>query len=468
MYDERSDWTDDSFKKIDEDLIKGIQSYVPPPGPQDNKNNIQNDGGDTIGEIQEKATNVPTPGGENSGTTGTTTYQKIMSQLYDGGQTYIDSVYNKTKQIIQNYNLPIENMYGSTRLYVGGVTEEFTNALDLKMYGKSSEYQKNIVRLFNEIVKDIQSVKSENDNGFSFIRRLYFLKFKPNTIRNVKYNLIKQVRLSQDNILNGLTSVTNELVNNQVSLVKTFRKLDIVETLADGFIRPDQSIKVYNLTATTEVLAGSNVADTHAELTNDYSSATTKLYSFYNLMSNNGFIDKEFDVDNISLQSTDGTNIFSAPVWETTKKSELNFNPESGSVEAEYRFYMAMSRIFLNNDLYSSFRTSVIPSNIANEKHGTETLIEFFDAQFGDNGRKGVYKVQHDNELEIFKNKIEKEYNDNYKTWLDTSFKQKVRKFTFSDFVDGTGQQKTRFRNLYKNGNSNTSNKTFNGKNTFL
>ncbi len=113
-----------------------------------------------------------------------------------------------------------------------------------------------------------------------------------------------------------LTSVNQEITTNQQNLVKTFRKLDVIDTKTDGYIKSDQNVMAYNLSATTEVQAGSQQTNTYDELVFDYNSAVDLLYSFYTDFNSAGFVGTKVDLDDIkllkfrrNLKVQDGRNI---------------------------------------------------------------------------------------------------------------------------------------------------------------
>ena len=445
MYDERSDATDDSYKKIDEALVKAIIDSSPVVGINNVQNNIQNEGGDTIGTILDKVES-------DAGTSGSTSYEKIMDSIIPQGQGYMDSVVNKTEQIIKDFNLPTLQLFSSNVNYSKGKTREFTTPKDLVIYGKPENVEKRINELFDKVVKDINDVNSENDTGFDVIRELYYQKFSNTVMKKVKSQMVNQVNLARQTMITSLTSVNQELTNNQQSLVKTFRKLDIIDTKTDGYIKSDQTVMAYNLTATTEVQSGSQQTNTYDELVFDYNSAVDLLYSFYNDFKSAGFVETKVDLDDIKLLKPNGFGT-NAEVW----------------ADAEKRFYTAMSKVILNSNTYQTFSGSVITPDIVNIQSGGPTLGSKFNQLFS-NRINNFYKTEHEAEIKSigdFKSTVyESPQNKKYKPW--TPFKdKKVRKFTFTNYVQTTQTQSTQIQNLYKNGNSNTDVKTFNGKTKF-
>jgi len=446
MYDERADWTDDSFKKIDADLVKAILDEQPTVGVNDVKNNLENGGGNTIGVIQEK--NVT-----DSGTTGTITYQKIMDEFYGGGQSYIDVIYGKTNEIITNYNLPIYNLFSAKRNYTDGKTCEFTSPNSTSLWGKSDRFEKELGLLRNEIEKDIRSVKSKTDPGFEFLQKVYREEFSQSSILKLKSNLINEVDLADIDIRNTLSQVTSNFVTEEQSLILTMRKLDFVDTKHDGYIKQDQGTEIYNISATTGVQSGSTSAttsgDTYGELITDYKSGSDKLKTYYEFLKENGLIDVTFDNNDIKFPpKADGLG--------------FDFPSCSDCSKAERRFYTMMSKRILTE--FDAFRTSVL-NGIENEQANGLTMANVFDTSF--NVKKVDYKREHDYELDVLK-VFTSGYTQNYKSW-NPFVKGKVRKFTFETAPSGTTQNESvRLQNIYKIGNSNTDKAVFNGKNKLL
>jgi hypothetical protein len=444
MYDERADWTDDSFKKIDENLVKAILDSTPVVGVNNVENQLQNEGGNTIGTVQSDKVE------SDLGASGSTTYQKIMDSLVDGGQKYFDSIINKTEQITKDYNLQLYTAFAQDRKFSDGNAREFTTPKELKIYGKPNNIETKINKLFNMIIADIDGFNGfndGNDKGLQYIKNLYKENFDNSVIKKVKENLKNTVNKVKSSITTSLTSADNEITSTQLELIRILRKIDIVDTKTDGYIKTDQTAEIYNITATTEVQASTPAyTDTYDELVGDYTKAVDDLYSYYNDLKTQGLVEIEFKPDNLRAYKT-------------------GFGSDTCCGEAERRFYSVMSKTILNDNTFQTFITDVIPANIANSKSKGETLLDYTKVYYGN--IKTSYKEEYDAEQEFVKKfKDSDNYKNKYKTWTPYP-KGKVRKFLFSGYVDGTSTQTTAIQDLYKNGNSNTDDKVFNGKNKF-
>jgi hypothetical protein len=448
MYDERADPTDPSYQKIDAELIDYIEKNPPAAGPKDSDENLQNEAGLTIGTIQ--SSNVTT-----TGTTGTITYQKIMDDLLDSGQSYIDIFYGKSKQIVEDYNTNLFTYFTLSRLYNKGKFREWTSPQNLEILGKINNINTDIGYLYSRILKDVEKVESKTDPGNFFIQQLYGNNLPNKVIKVIKKNFKKLIYEQRDKVIDDLSFINQKIAENEIVLNKILRKIDFVDTLSDGFIRRDQSVQIYNLSATTEVAQGSTATNTYQELTIDYTSAGNKLYSFYNRYSvSYGWI----RTDGISPQNfLDNLDSY--------EDNEMNTDRLGGTdtFQSEKRFFMGFCDIILNDVSFEDFKSQLLPSDFQGPQWNTARAVinEVYDK------RKIAYKKEKQKQIETFNAGITEDYKKDYQKW-EPYLKGKIRKFEYSNLTPKTTTQEERLVNIYKDGNSNTDNKTFNGKNQFL
>ena len=442
MYDERADETDTSYPNYDEFLWNKILEDTPLVGVNDLNNQIDNGGGNTIGEIQTKFFN-------NAGTSGETIFRKIMDDFHSCGQEYINTFYNKTSEVIENYNLPILSMFLTNMLYNEGSAMDFTGPQFLKIFGKSNSYQENVDILFDSIVEDINGQTSSNPQGNGLIFSYYNENFPEKKVINIiKKNLITQVNKNREVVKNYLTGINNDMTNIQQSLVKIMAKLDVVDTLTDGYIKSNQSVQILNLTPTT----GATIPiDTANELSIDYSSGATQLYSFYQLFENSGIINTNTNY-----------NFFNPYIM---------IDPGSFTIltcgvctDAEKRFFVGMFNVLKNPITLKNFMNSVLTPDVSNVYVGAQSSEVVFSQYFVD--RYPIYEKEWNKEKKFFSDNFLTVYETNYKTW--TPFvKGKERRCAYDTYTQGTTTQEDYIKNLYKDGNSNTDPSTFNGKNKF-
>ena len=370
-----------------------------------------------------------------------------MDLLLVDGQTYMSSVYNKIQEITRDYNFQVYKLFASNRNYVSGTTRQFTTPIPLKIFGKAQSFENKILTLVDLINQDIDNVTGSTSNGLNYIRVLYQKRYSNSVIKKVKDNLKSYVNSVQFNIINSLTNVNNELTNAQQNLVRDFAKIDVIDTQTDGFINSAQNVVTYSLIPTNQVQQPTPYTDTYDEMfLQDYSAVTTTLMSFYNDLVSNGLLELSYNPNNLITYS----NLFA------------NSNCCGG---AEKRFFTVMSKTILNNDLFIKFINDIIPIEIANSNAGGQTLLDFTRTYF--NTKKIEYKYEYDAEQKLVNNfRTTNNYLNYYKVFTPYPI-GKERTFDYVNCLSPSTTVKTRILNLYKNGNSNINQTTFNGKNQF-
>jgi hypothetical protein len=428
VYDERSDWTDDSFKQVDEKLKKELFEATPPVSPKNIKNNTQNAGGETIGTI---LTKVDTGTGASSGTTGDTSYKKIMDALYDTGQSYLETSINKIDQIFQSYNLQIVNLFTEKSNYVEGKTNEFKTGILSKIIGKPYDFEDRLREIKEEVVKSINQEKIQIFQSDEY--------FKSKDKNKVNDKIIEAVEREYLYIINDLTITNQKIVEIEQKLINIFRKLDFVLTERDGYIKSDQEVKVFKIK--TSVIDGK---DTLIELASDYKKASDKLLDFYNILKDNKIVEHKIDYD---------------------RDLDISGLSNLGGDNAEKNFFILMSRVFLNDGEYNRFIREITP-NDAESIVGSngEKMNERINSSFGE--IKKIHKFAKDYEKKIY-DPIKTNKIDPYKKW-DVYVKGVERKCIYNDADNGDNTDKNRLKNIYAQGNSENDKKTFNGKNVLL
>jgi len=447
MYDERADATDESYKKIDSDLVDAIINSTPIVGVNNLDDPLLNNGGATIGIIE---TSTQTQQGLN----GTINYKNIMDSLLENGQLYMNTYVNKASQIVDEYNYPILTAFIQNRNYVNGYTNEFVFPKELKIFGKPNNIDSHLNSIVNAVYNDIEIIKSKKseENGLFYIKTLYDKNFDKNVIKQIKQNLKKIISDTSPTISTGLNSCNNDICSSEIKLINTLSKIDFVITNSDGLIRKDQQIKIYNISGTT-----TNSVNSNSELVSDYTKASDDLYTYYNDLITYNLLDVTFNVDSLTMSPNyDDIEVF---------KNENNIFNFASYWAAESRFYAIMSKTILNDNSFETFITNLVPKDIMNSPSGDngKKLVEVTRTYFLE--IKRYYNIIHQKQKDIVKKFIDSQnYKDVYgKNWLPYPT-NKSRIFTFNDYIPGTDVQKTRLQNLYKNGNSNTSVSTFNGK----
>jgi outer membrane protein OmpA-like peptidoglycan-associated protein len=428
VYDERSEWTDDSFKQIDENLKNALFSNPEPVTQNDNQNNIQNPGGETIGTITNKSTIGE---GSATGATGDTSYKKVMDSLYDNGQSYLDTATNKMDEIFNRYNLQVLNIYLEKLNYSEGETQEFSNPVKTRIIGKPFDYELRLKDVKDDVVKYI------NNETFDLIRDLKLNPYKNKDIKKVSDKLIDAVEREYQNIITELNLITQKMVEIEQKLVNNFAKLDFVVTERDGYIKSDQQVLTYKIKPS---------GDTLTNLKNDYKKASDKLVDYFNILKDKKIVEHKV--------------VYFRPGSDFEGSGQIEPSVDNSN-DSSAKFWIIMSRIITDNSEYNRLLNEITPNG-----------------EIIDNGikLKDAIKTSLDNYRDnavSFKSKQTTQFNsikttlEPFKKW-DVFVKGLDRLFSFNENEKGNDQDEKRLKNIYKQGNSNSDKKTFNGKNIFL
>jgi outer membrane protein OmpA-like peptidoglycan-associated protein len=428
MWDERADATEDT-SAIDQEIIQNLSDSVAIPNPAQPQ---QNAGGTTIGVVQ-TTNSVTTTSGQTFFETGTTSYRLIMDSLVDEGQGYINTVINKLEQVSKDYNDGVLSLFTANRLYNKGFLLDFTSPQEIKFFGKPQDIQTNIDTLFSDVINDIKTEQ------FDFIEEMVSRKYQKKVIEQVKANMIEYITNYKSNYSTGLSSIIQEITNQEQKLINVFSKLDFVSTLSDGFIKPNSDIQIYNLSGTSDVVSGSTYANTLFELTGDYTLAGTQLDDFMDFLISNSVVSTSFTPTNITSVSLQGAQ------------------------QDEKRFYLLMSSVILDKNKLQGFKDVVLKNGLTQVNNPT-SLEALFDNSFGVDRYNAYTKEKERNVKNFTSLKATPEYK-NYQVFTPYT-KGKTRLFSYSTETAGTDIQKTRLRNIYSNVNTNNNNNIFNGKKT--
>ena len=427
IYDERSTWTDDSWKALDKQYFQDILDAQPTVTNVDNQQT--NAAGETIGQIQ-------TTINSESGQTGDITYMRIMDTLLDVTKEYYTNVVNQAESMTKSYNDGIWQLTSKDLLYVDGEFNLDNSSMFVPIYGKSV-FDDKIDELFTKTLEDI-----DDDTNY-IILGLIDDNFNDTTIREVKSNLKKYITDYKVDFSLGVNEIINNLVNQQVSMVQVFRKINYVTTLSDGVII-DSKPKVYSISATTEIsnLSLPEPLDTYDELWKDYQSVGNNILVFNEFLVTKQIITKDYiEPGGFNTTSTafDISNI------------------------SDKRFFMIMSQIFNNRTKFNEFKDIIITNQMDNTTSG---LRRKFDNIVGDFRDKVIEELDAE---EKFYNSLKKsqEYKD-YLAVENLYKKGKTRKFTYTTIPNSsTNEQQTTDLLLLYQGNNGGDNIIWTDKTQF-
>jgi len=230
MYDDRAEETEDT-SILDESLIAAIFEKKPFNAVLNNNLPVTN-GGATIGDIQTKFYS-------SSGITGTTNYKTIMNTLLSQTIGYYEIVFNSVTKMITDYGFGATQIVTKYNNCHTGEIRRFSSPSTVEIAGKYTDYQ----NIFDRLVSDLTNTIDLN----YIVLKMEETGFKNSDIKKFKKNFINLLGEAKTSTLSGLNSIINDLTSYQENYVQTFRKLDYVDTISDGYLASDNSPVVYDI-----------------------------------------------------------------------------------------------------------------------------------------------------------------------------------------------------------------------------
>jgi hypothetical protein len=423
IYDERSVATENTSER-DNTLVKAIikdgSVNSDPLTTNQVDNQIPQKGGSTVGTIL--TTNTSSG---NTVSTGDIEYKTLMSDLSTGTQTYFKTIFNQLKTLTSTTNGGIMSLVSTDLEFNEGDFNEYDSApYPVKIYGKSNSVEKYVKSLVKQTKKDV------NDGESPIISNIVnsTQKYENSLIRELKSNMEIEVEKVETELNSIIIGPINEMTSYQEGFNYTLRKLDVVCDSIDGIKLGTGDYKVYSLSGDSVI----------SEIKTKYTTkAGQQINDFFDTILTPNFFEK--------FLYNKSTNMF------TTVTPILNYS------EYANRFYMAMSYIFLDDNKYNAFVTSLTTSKKIKDNLVIVDEIKKYCEIF-----KGNCKTEHDAEIKIFD---DVERSADYKTYETFKLDEFDSKVQYTTEKTGNNLQKiNRIKNLYLDVNVKTSNKTYNGK----
>jgi hypothetical protein len=425
IYDERSTWTDDSWKAIDKKIIDSIEQSEQAATIQNVTNQTSNNGGTTIGEI---ITTVPVENGE----TGEISYQKIMDTLFDQTKEYIDAVPNLLEKVMLNTNQGIVQIISDDRLYKDGTIKiNLGQDASAPIYGAPNKIDSQIKQIFEAVKLEIQNQSNP------IINELNTVDWQAKDLSAVITNMTEYIDLLYTDFSNGIFTTIQELILLEQDYVQNIRKINLVADLTDGKIIDKGVPKPYTISGTDKVsestVVQDNVSTTDEELWNDLGRLQLTLSEYDEFL-----MDKKI-YEPINLEIGDFYPI----------------NPEfATSSSSDKLFFLVIGRIFDNKTKRQEFVDAVIKGDLVEVKDPQKLKKKFEDIV--DDYAK-IYSKEISDEEKLYRNfKKSSEFKD-YSNGLDEKLypKGKTRKFTYTTVPQSNKEtQSAAIQQLYSNTNS--------------
>jgi hypothetical protein len=270
IYDDRADTTDteaaDKLKVLDQFFLAG---QIPPPIPGANSaapNNGQ-DNNNTIGNIISSETNT------DGITTGIISYSAFMNKVVSETQTYFTNVVNKTKETVNQYNNAVRQQWMVERNYTEGKFNAGADLNDLVvLFGKPN----NVEKRFDEIFTQLETNIKDGTEGFIQYVSEPSKNLPSSLIRTLKDNYFNFVSRKRGSFQNGVSTITQSLVNQEQTYIQTLGRLNTIlfdPTVSskgtDGLQAQNGPVTIYVTSGTIDVHPTSTSPNTWLELIED-------------------------------------------------------------------------------------------------------------------------------------------------------------------------------------------------------
>jgi hypothetical protein len=418
------------------DEKKKINTEVKPSTPT----NIQpNAVGKTIGNITSNILGKTSQTFSDVTETGILSYRELMKQIVDQSQTYFGSVISKLTSLSESYNYGIVRTITTKRKYIKGLVASADTTM---LFGKCSETQQQMNKLIDDVKNDITL-------DYNTIIQFYLNKgFSSGgtVVTTIRTNMLNYVENMRQDFVNGIDIELEQLYNQELALISSLDKMNIIFSNIDGKVLDNGEVIVYNLSG-----------DSQTDLKSDYDLMPGQYQDF--------------------LQFIYAEQILSEP--------DVSFEYSSDILQTEYeqRFFMLMSKIFLDKNNLEAFKKVLLPdgdviggNRITVPKKPEDVMNKILGLRFIDTID---FNIGQDSMHENF-TKEQKEQNKKYNLKIRAAVKynkyvnffnpfnklSNKRELDYMKSASPTDVQKQKFLDLASTLNTGDANK-FNGKKKF-
>jgi hypothetical protein len=463
IYDDRADATDiDSSLAIDKEFLSGPRT---PPIPSINSvvpNNGQ-DNNSTIGNLVSSSIDL------SGVTTGVISYREFMNNVVGETQTYFTDVVNKTKESVAQYNNAVRQQWLLERNYTQGNLNVGEGKVEL--FGKPN----NVEKRFDEIFKELNNNINDGTEGFIQYLSESSKNLPTSLIRAIKQNYGNFVTQKRGSFENGISTITQTLVNQQQNYIRTLARLNTITlqnlTGTDGVQAKNGPVTIFETSGTTDVPQTSSLSNTYEVLKQDINKIKEDILGFNVVINSN----KKFKIPN-NNDEYEGILVFQTENGKskavTVEKVFLPFskNPLFGDNAQNYSFrrvYMIISDDVTDGQKYELFKRQLIGNVIGNQSllKGTSVDIEALFDNYWVGTVRPVF-LEENNITKLFIEDLEKTGLKDYLIYTPPFDDKNQRNFTFTS-VNSAGEvvkngQEKMIKGLADTTNQNTNVQTWN------
>jgi hypothetical protein len=465
IYDDRADTTDtesaDALKILDQFFLAG-QTPPPIPGANSAVPNSGQDNNNTIGNIISSETNT-------SGiTTGVISYSSFMNKVVSDTQTYFTNIVNKSRETVNQYNNAVRQQWMLERNYTEGNFNVGDPNEFVVLFGKPN----NVEKRFDEIFVQLENNIKNGTEGFVQYISEPSKNLPAPLIRTLKDNYFNFVSRKRGSFQNGISSISQVLVNQEQTYIQTLGRLNTIlfdptalNNGTDGLQAKNGPVTIYVTSGTTDVHPTSTSTNTWLELVEDTVKIKQSIKEFNTIIQSK----KKFTYAASGTQY-EGTLVFEVANGKSKEVSvEKVFLPFStNSLFADNvenypfrRVYMIISDDVIDDKKYETFKQQLIGNILGNQAllgNGSVDIERIFDTYWLTTARP-VF-LEENNITKSFIENLEKNDLKDYLIYtpFDTT---KQRNLTFSTENSADDGQKKSQESMIK-GLGNTTNQNTN------
>jgi hypothetical protein len=392
-----------------------------------------------------------------------------MNKVVSDTQTYFTNVVNKTKETVNQYNNAVRQQWMVERNYTEGNFNVGADPNDfVVLFGKPN----NVEKRFDEIFTQLETNIKDGTEGFIQYVSEPSKNLPTSLIRTLKDNYFNFVSRKRGSFQNGVSTITQSLVNQEQTYIQTLGRLNTIlfdptddDTGTDGLQAKNGPVTIYVTSGTTDVHSSSKSINTWLELVEDTVKIKQNIKEFNEIIES----DIKFTYPANSRQY-EGTLVFQVANGKSNQVSvEKVFIPFStttlfsDNVE-NYPFrrvYMIISDDVIDDKKYETFKQELIGNILGNQAllgNGSIDIEDLFDTYWLRIARP-VF-LEENNITKSFIENLEK--NDLKDYLIYTPFDTvKQRNLTFSTENSADDGQKKSQENMIK-GLGNTTNQNTN------
>ncbi len=427
IYDERATATE-STEARDKYMVEKILANQPKVTTANVVNQQPKRGGEAIGKI--------------SGDTDID-YTKFVTDYWNSTKEYFDAYINTNATIVKNYNIGILDLLYTDRDYSKG-TAEFTPEIEVPIYGKPSNVEDKLDKLFNKVNGDISS----RTDPFMQIVVISDQNITNSDKREIENKLKEYVTGIKPDFITNVSNSVNDLVLLQQDYIQYIRKANLVLSKTDGIINSNNEPEVYDISG-----------DTFTQLETYLKKITDKHKEFY--LVKEGIVEAQeclylneehYKKSSSTFTDVRGCDYFNSCNANSDSKTSRDYLMFS---DPNNRLYQVMAHIFNDDNSKNELKTFILNGQYSNITLVTEVVDQAI--------------LQCSNKFNSY-TKVNKDSYDKinttplYKTLIKSPIEGDIKFELTYKKVSGTSQQKKDIKELYSNVNVNNKEKTFDGK----